>query len=72
MSNLKLVINNKSIKKENFFIKKELQSILNLYAKKSFFWVIGKIMVLQLTEERYLLMFTKEYRKNLCLEFQKF
>ena len=34
MSNLKLVINNKSIKKENFFIKKELQSILNLYAKK--------------------------------------
>ena len=32
--NLKLVINNKGVKKEKFFIKKELQSILNLYAKK--------------------------------------
>ena len=30
---LKLVINNKSYKKEKFFIKKELQCILNLYAK---------------------------------------
>ena len=30
---LKLVINNKFIKKEKFFIKKELQCILNLYAK---------------------------------------
>ena len=35
MKNLKLVINNESQKKERerFFIKKELQSILNLYAK---------------------------------------
>ena len=31
---LKLVINNKSFKKEKFFIKKELQTILNLYAQK--------------------------------------
>ena len=33
-SKLRLVINNKSIKREKFFIKKELQSILNLYARK--------------------------------------
>ena len=31
---LKLVVNNKLIKKEKFFVKKELKSILNLYAKK--------------------------------------
>ena len=31
---LKLIINNKFNKKEKFFIKKELQTILNLYAKK--------------------------------------
>jgi len=31
---LKLVINNRFYKKENFFIKKELQTILNLYARK--------------------------------------
>ena len=31
---LKLVVNNKILKKEKFFIKKELQSILNLYARK--------------------------------------
>ena len=30
----KLIINNKFLKKENFFIKKELRIILNLYAKK--------------------------------------
>ncbi len=34
MKNIKLIINNDSkIVKEKFFIKKELQSILNLYAK---------------------------------------
>ena len=33
-SKLKLIINNRFYKKENFFIKKELQTILNLYAKK--------------------------------------
>ncbi len=33
-SNLKLVINNTNSKKQKFFIKKELQIILNLYAKK--------------------------------------
>ena len=35
MSNLRLVINNDLKKKENeiFFVKKELQTILNLYAK---------------------------------------
>ena len=34
MKNLRLVINNNIVKnKEKFFIKKELQSILNLYAK---------------------------------------
>ena len=31
---LKLVVNNRFHKKEKFFIKKELQSILNLYARK--------------------------------------
>ncbi len=31
---LKLVINNKFYKRESFFVKKELQIILNLYAKK--------------------------------------
>ena len=31
---LKLVVNNKFYKKEKFFIKKELQIILNLYARK--------------------------------------
>ena len=30
----KLIINNKFLKKENFFVKKELRIILNLYAKK--------------------------------------
>ena len=31
---LKLIVNNKFYKKEKFFIKKELQAILNLYARK--------------------------------------
>ena len=31
---LKLIINNKFQKKDRFFVKKELQSILNLYAAK--------------------------------------
>ena len=31
---LKLVVNNRLIKKEKFFVKKELRSILNLYARK--------------------------------------
>ena len=34
MNNLKLVVNNRFFDKENFFIKKELKTILNLYAKK--------------------------------------
>ncbi len=33
-SKLKLIVNNKFFKKERFFVKKELQIILNLYAKK--------------------------------------
>ena len=35
MRNLKLVVNNKNnkLKREIFFVKKELQTILNLYAK---------------------------------------
>ena len=35
-NNLKLVVNNKfyNTKKERFFVKKELQKILNLYARK--------------------------------------
>ena len=33
-SKLKLIVNNKFYKKEKFFIKKELQAILDLYAKK--------------------------------------
>ena len=31
---LRLIINNRFYKKESFFIKKELQTILNLYARK--------------------------------------
>ena len=31
---LKLIVNNRFGKKEKFFVKKELQSILNLYARK--------------------------------------
>jgi len=31
---LKLVVNNRLYKKEKFFVKKELQTILNLYARK--------------------------------------
>tara|TARA_B100000214_G_C23596576_1_gene458750 strand:- start:180 stop:521 length:342 start_codon:yes stop_codon:yes gene_type:complete len=34
MTKLKLVVNNKFHKKDKFFVKKELQTILNLYAKK--------------------------------------
>ncbi len=33
-SKLKLIVNNRFYKKEKFFIKKELQTILNLYARK--------------------------------------
>ena len=33
-SKLKLIVNNKLCKKEKFFIRKELQTILNLYARK--------------------------------------
>ncbi len=33
-SKLKLIVNNRFYKKEKFFIKKELQAILNLYARK--------------------------------------
>ena len=33
-SKLKLIVNNKFYKKEKFFIRKELKTILNLYAKK--------------------------------------
>ena len=31
---LKLIVNNRLYKKEKFFVKKELQTILNLYARK--------------------------------------
>ncbi len=34
MNRLKLIVNNTLINKEKFFIKKELKTILNLYAKK--------------------------------------
>ena len=34
MNKIKLVVNNRFFDKENFFIKKELKTILNLYAKK--------------------------------------
>tara|TARA_B100000700_G_C14583704_1_gene641394 strand:- start:246 stop:587 length:342 start_codon:yes stop_codon:yes gene_type:complete len=34
MTNLRLVINNDSKKKQKFFVKKELKVILNLYAQK--------------------------------------
>ena len=33
-SKFKLIVNNRFYKKEKFFIKKELQTILNLYARK--------------------------------------
>ena len=34
MKKLRLVVNNKLNQKENFFVRKELQTILNLYAQK--------------------------------------
>ena len=34
MNKLKLIVNNTYSKKEKFFIRKELQTILNLYARK--------------------------------------
>ena len=34
MNKLRLVVNNKLNQKENFFVRKELQTILNLYAQK--------------------------------------
>tara|TARA_B100001540_G_C15351945_1_gene437287 strand:- start:19 stop:360 length:342 start_codon:yes stop_codon:yes gene_type:complete len=34
MTNLKLIVNNNLKKKESFFVKKELKTILNLYARK--------------------------------------
>ncbi len=34
MNKLRLIVNNKLNQKENFFIRKELQTILNLYAQK--------------------------------------
>ena len=34
MNRLRLVVNNKLNQKENFFVRKELQTILNLYAQK--------------------------------------
>ncbi len=41
MRHLKLIINNKSIKKDIFFNKNELKLILNLYAKMVWRW--GKL-----------------------------
>ncbi len=34
MTNLKLVVNNSSKKKQRFFVKQELKTIFNLYAQK--------------------------------------
>ena len=34
MNKLRLIVNNKLNQKENFFVRKELQTILNLYAQK--------------------------------------
>ena len=34
MNKLRLVVNNKLNQKENFFVRRELQTILNLYAQK--------------------------------------
>ena len=67
---LKLVVNNKFKKKEKFFVKNELRSILNLYAKK-FLLEIGKIMDFQLIKKKYHLIYIKEHLKNLFIEYQK-
>ena len=66
MKNLKLVVNNnfKKNKKEIFFIKKELQTILNLYAKmvSNGTW---KDYDFQQEIKRFLLMCIKELLINL-------
>jgi hypothetical protein len=50
VKNLRLVINNevKKKEKERFFIKRELQSILNFICKKWFQTARGKITLLRL------------------------
>tara|TARA_B100000965_G_scaffold220047_1_gene184126 strand:- start:191 stop:538 length:348 start_codon:yes stop_codon:yes gene_type:complete len=77
MRNIKLVINNsfKKKEKERFFIKKELQSILNLYAKMvsngswkdySFSYCTREVSfdVYQRTSEKPFLRITKNLKPN--------
>ena len=77
MKNLRLVINNdkKGVEKEKFFIKKELQCILNLYAKmvsngswKDYSFSTGSkevsFDVYQRASEKPVLRITKNLRPN--------
>ena len=64
MKNIKLVINNDLKKeKDKFFIKKELQCILDLYAKMVSN-ELGKIILFHLDLKKYHLMFIKERLTN--------
>ena len=73
MSKIKLVINNTIQQKEKFFIKKELQSILNLYAKmvsngswKDYSFTAGikevSFNVYQRTSEKPVLKISKNFK----------
>ena len=81
MRNLKLVINNdkKTNEKEKFFVKKELQSILNLYAKmvsngswKDYSFSSGtkevSFDVYQRTSDKPVLRITKNLKPNFLNE----
>ena len=81
MRNLRLVINNdkKTNEKEKFFVKKELQSILNLYAKmvsngswKDYSFSSGKkevsFDVYQRTSDKPVLRITKNLKPNFLNE----
>ena len=67
---LHLVVNNNFDKKESFFIKKELRSILNLYAQKVSLgdW---KDYGLSINKKKLHLIFIKDHQKNLFIEYQK-
>ena len=70
MKNIKLIINNDLKKnRERFFIKKELQSILNLYAKmvSNGSW---KDYSFSLVQRKFLLMFIKELLKTCFKNFK--
>ena len=80
MKNIKLIINNDSKKeKEKFFVKKELQCILNLYAKmvsngswKDYSFSSGKkeisFDVYQRASEKPFIRITKNFKPNFLNE----